>query len=70
MNIDTLEFDAVRELSASEIARISGGCQMGAGCNCAGSSHSPSPDGSIYVTNACDGSIFITQSPRTYLLAT
>lgn len=59
-----------RTLSEIEVLQISGGCNMGAGCNCKGSSHEVSRDGSIYVTNACDGSIFITQSPRTYLLPT
>jgi hypothetical protein len=69
MSFDKRKLDAVRELCTSEIAQVSGGCQMGSGCNCPGSSHELSPDGSIYVTNACDGSIFISQSHFTYLLA-
>ena len=61
------EIGMTRTLSEIEVLQVSGACQMGSTCNCPGSSHELSPDGSIYVTNACDGSIFISQSHYTFL---
>jgi hypothetical protein len=56
----TTELNAVRELSAMELDQVSGGCGMGPGCNCSGSSAYPSDDGTLLFSEACDGTLYIT----------
>jgi hypothetical protein len=51
----------MRELSEIEIFQIAGGgCPMGPGCNCPGSSSEPSEDGTLLFTTDCSGTINIT----------
>lgn len=67
MSIDNRKFDAVRELRTSEVAQVSGGCQMGSSCNCPGATYETNPNGS-FTTNACDGSIWVVPANRAALL--
>lgn len=60
MNIASHTIDAARELSAGEVDQVTGGCQMGFGCNCPGATKQITPDGSTYQTNTCDGEIWIS----------